>query len=154
MSNNKVIGSRGRMVPLLWGMFVALILSAVSPLAQTAGSSAGSRIPPKLLVYPQMILHNGKILTVDESFGIVQAVAIRDERFLEVGTNQEVLCLGSKSIRHAARSSWLSRAADAVAGPGSPIRPSSVSGASMTAGTFRPAGCLETSLAGSGRGVP
>ncbi len=99
MSNNKVIGSRGRMVPLIWGLFVALILSAVSPLAQTAGSSARSSIPPKLLVYPQMILHNGKILTVDESFGIVQAVAIRDERFLEVGTNQEVLQLQGPQTR-------------------------------------------------------
>jgi predicted amidohydrolase YtcJ len=40
-----------------------------------------------------MILHNGKIVTVDRNFSIAQAVAIRGQRILAVGTNQDVLQL-------------------------------------------------------------
>jgi len=38
-----------------------------------------------------LILHNGKIVTVDEQFSIGQAIAIHGERILRVGTNQDVL---------------------------------------------------------------
>lgn len=43
-----------------------------------------------------MILHNGRIVTVDGEFSIAQAVAIRDGRFIAVGKNNRVL-------RHEAR---------------------------------------------------
>ncbi len=33
-------------------------------------------IPSKLVTYPELILHNGKVLTVDDRFSIVQAVAL------------------------------------------------------------------------------
>ena len=56
-------------------------------------TSQGQSVPSKVLAYPEMILHNGKVLTVDENFSAAQAVAIRDGRFLEVGTDQEVLPL-------------------------------------------------------------
>ena len=39
---------------------------------------------------PDMILSNGKIITVDQRFSIAQAVAIRGERIVAVGTNQEI----------------------------------------------------------------
>lgn len=38
-----------------------------------------------------LILHNGKILTVDDDFSIVEAIAVRAGRILKVGTNAEVL---------------------------------------------------------------
>jgi len=38
---------------------------------------------------PDLILVNGKIVTVDERFSISQAVAIRGDRFVALGTNQE-----------------------------------------------------------------
>src|SRR5262245_45632024 len=38
-----------------------------------------------------LILHNGKIVTVDKKFSVHQAVAIQGERILRVGTNEEVL---------------------------------------------------------------
>lgn len=41
--------------------------------------------------FPDMILHNGKIITTDKKFSIGQAVAIRDEKFLAVGTNKNIL---------------------------------------------------------------
>src|ERR1700692_1419731 len=37
-----------------------------------------------------LILSNGKIITVDQRFSIAQAVAIRGERIVAVGSNQEM----------------------------------------------------------------
>ncbi len=48
--------------------------------------------PPDVLA-PDMVLHNGKIVTVDEDFSIAQAVAIKDGRILAVGTDSEILPL-------------------------------------------------------------
>ena len=40
---------------------------------------------------PDLILHHGKIATVDRAFSIRQAIAIRGERIVAVGTNDEIL---------------------------------------------------------------
>jgi predicted amidohydrolase YtcJ len=40
---------------------------------------------------PDLILHHGKIATVDKGFSIGQAIAIRGERIVQVGTIDEVL---------------------------------------------------------------
>jgi len=37
------------------------------------------------------VLHNGKVITVDEGFRIAQAIAVRGDRILAVGSNDEVL---------------------------------------------------------------
>jgi predicted amidohydrolase YtcJ len=42
---------------------------------------------------PDLVLHNGKIVTVDEDFSIVQAVAITNGRFVAVGSDSEMLSL-------------------------------------------------------------
>jgi predicted amidohydrolase YtcJ len=39
---------------------------------------------------PETVLVNGKIVTVDNDFSIVEAVAIKDGKFVGVGTNQEI----------------------------------------------------------------
>ena len=46
---------------------------------------------------PDRILYNGKILTVDSSFSIVEAIAIQGEHILAVGTNSEILGLAQNS---------------------------------------------------------
>lgn len=38
-----------------------------------------------------LILHNGKVATVDGKFSIVQAIAVRGEQVIKVGTNDDVL---------------------------------------------------------------
>ena len=43
--------------------------------------------------YADMILYNGKVVTVDKDFTIAQALAIRDGKFLAVGKNKNVLAL-------------------------------------------------------------
>jgi len=42
---------------------------------------------------PETVLHNGKVVTVDEDFSIAEAVAIQDGRFVAVGSNEEILLL-------------------------------------------------------------
>jgi predicted amidohydrolase YtcJ len=41
----------------------------------------------------EIILFNGKVITVDEAFSIHGAVAIRDGKFLKVGSEQEIMAL-------------------------------------------------------------
>ncbi len=82
----KVLFGRAKQV-FFWSLTVSWIV-----LVAATGAAAQS-IPAELVSYPELILHNGKILTVDDAFSSRQAVAIRDSRFLKVGTNQEVLNL-------------------------------------------------------------
>jgi hypothetical protein len=46
-----------------------------------------------------VILSNGKIITVDERFTIAQAVAVRGDRIVAVGTNQEIAALAGPATR-------------------------------------------------------
>jgi predicted amidohydrolase YtcJ len=48
---------------------------------------------------PDTILTNGKIITVDDTFSIAQAVAVRDSRIVAVGTNQEITRLAGPNTR-------------------------------------------------------
>jgi predicted amidohydrolase YtcJ len=48
---------------------------------------------------PDLILSNGKIITVDERFRIAQAVAIQGDRIVAVGTNQEIAQLAGTNTR-------------------------------------------------------
>ena len=45
------------------------------------------------------VLTNGKIITVDDRFSIAQAVAIRGDRFVAVGTNQDITRLAGPTTR-------------------------------------------------------
>ena len=46
-----------------------------------------------------VVFSNGKIITVDERFSIVQAVAIRGDRIVATGTNQEIAQLAGPNTR-------------------------------------------------------
>jgi len=48
---------------------------------------------------PDLILHHGKIVTVDAKFSIAEAVAIRDGRIVKVGSNRDVLALKGTATR-------------------------------------------------------
>src|SRR3989304_3845316 len=48
---------------------------------------------------PDAVYHNAKVVTVNQNFEIAQAVAIRDGRFVAVGSNQEVLALAGRSTQ-------------------------------------------------------
>ncbi|MFL6583702.1 MAG: amidohydrolase [Chthoniobacterales bacterium] len=44
---------------------------------------------------PELILHNANVVTIDDRMPRAQAVAIADGKFLAVGTNEQVLSLGT-----------------------------------------------------------
>lgn len=49
------------------------------------------RIASASVLVADIILYNGKIITVDKDFSIVQAVAIRDGKFLAIGSDAEMM---------------------------------------------------------------
>ncbi len=55
----------------------------MSPLAKTLQATESG--------LADCILHNGKVVTVDDQFSIQQAIAIREGKILRLGTDQEVL---------------------------------------------------------------
>ena len=67
-----------------------LVAAFVGVLCATTGAQA----PP-----PDLILSNGKIITVDERFSIAQAIAIKGERIVAVGSNQEITRLAGPGTR-------------------------------------------------------
>src|SRR5262245_29231575 len=75
------------------------ILSLVLFLSFLTGDSLAQTVPPLLISYPDMILHNGKIATMDDKSTtsnpgtIAQALAIRDGKVLATGNNQQMLAL-------------------------------------------------------------
>ena len=50
-------------------------------------------------VMPDMILFNGKIITVDQKSTIAQAVAVKDDKIIAVGTNDEIKKLAGKETK-------------------------------------------------------
>ena len=48
---------------------------------------------------PDIILNNSKIITVDARFSIAQAVAVRGEHIIAVGTNKEIVALAGPDTR-------------------------------------------------------
>lgn len=50
-------------------------------------------------ITPDYIYYNGKIITVDKSFTITEAVAIKEERFLAVGKNDKLLRMADSNTR-------------------------------------------------------
>src|SRR6185295_17255387 len=69
---------------LHWSLRSSMILIAVFCLA-------GSSAPWLVAQQADMILHNGKILTVNKNFSIAQAIAITGNKISAVGTDQNVL---------------------------------------------------------------
>lgn len=48
---------------------------------------------------PDLILHNGKVLTVDANFTIAQAIAIQGDRIAAVGSNAQILGMAGPNTR-------------------------------------------------------
>ncbi len=59
-------------------------------LAAAVTASAAAQVPA---LVPDLILHNAKIVTLDERFSIAQALAIRGDRIVAVGRDEDILGL-------------------------------------------------------------
>jgi predicted amidohydrolase YtcJ len=71
-------------------IFLIMFLSLVLAPSLTGASSL-------VVHYPDMVLYNGKVVTVDKNFSIAQAVAIRDGKILAIGTNANILALAGRA---------------------------------------------------------
>jgi len=71
---------------------VAIVASIVMPAITTAQ-------PQLIMNYADTVLYNGQIITADDAFSIKEAIAIRDGKFLAVGTTDEILPLAGPETR-------------------------------------------------------
>ena len=62
-------------------------------------AQSAQNLPPEVLAYPDLVFYNGQVLTADDSFTIAQAVAVRDEKFLAVGTNDRIRAMVGPQTR-------------------------------------------------------
>jgi hypothetical protein len=68
-------------------------------LAACVGAGCGTGPAPQSGEPADVVLYNGKIITVDDKFSIVQAVAMRGERFIAVGANDAVRASGGPNTQ-------------------------------------------------------
>ncbi|MCZ6489193.1 MAG: amidohydrolase family protein [Acidobacteria bacterium] len=79
---------------------VGIILLAAFTFARPAdGQQALAELPPEVLAYADTVLFNGKVLTADDQFSVAEAVAIRDGKFLAVGTTERILKMAGPETR-------------------------------------------------------
>src|SRR5436190_11292118 len=69
---------------------VGLLFAIVGALQALTAQQPAPPSPEVSARQADLILSNGKIVTVDERFTIAQAVAVRGDRIVAVGTNQEI----------------------------------------------------------------
>ncbi|MBI3940087.1 MAG: amidohydrolase family protein [Acidobacteria bacterium] len=79
---------------------ILLFLFAFAPGPVNFALLAQADLPPEIVAYADMVLYNGKVLTVDEKFTVAQAVAIRDGKILVAGDTSRILKMaGPKTVR-------------------------------------------------------
>jgi predicted amidohydrolase YtcJ len=74
-------------------------LFVAAAIALLSGRAAAQSLPAEVIRYADLVLHNGKIITVDANFSLAQAIAVRDGKILRVGRDAEVLSLAGPKTR-------------------------------------------------------
>ncbi len=83
---------------VLSGWLAAMVVVAWA--GNASAQAQGTGLPPELVLhYADFVLYNGKIVTADKDFKIVEAVAVRDNRFLAVGTTDQIVPLAGPKTR-------------------------------------------------------
>jgi hypothetical protein len=77
--------------------FSFLILFLV--FAGTIQGQSAQSLPPEVIAYADLVFYNGKVLTADEQFTIVEAVAIRDGKFLATGSTSKIRAMAGPETR-------------------------------------------------------
>ena len=63
------------------------------------GFTVGARAQPDNLQAPDVIFVQGKIVTVDSNFEVVEAVAVKEGRIVAIGKNEQIRSLASAATR-------------------------------------------------------
>ena len=69
---------------------IAVVLAMAGMLSHRIGAQSAN-LPEEIIAYADTVLYDGKILTADDQFTIVEAVAVRDGKFLAVGNTDRIL---------------------------------------------------------------
>ena len=83
------------MIPRFWRIATVVVLISLFGTAMRAQQMVS--VPPALVEYPDLIIYNGKIVTMDDASlnnspgRIAEAMAIRGDRIQFIGSNQEIL---------------------------------------------------------------
>ncbi len=80
-------------------MMRRLTVAAVATALMGSAFASCSRVPPAIVSYPDWIFTNGQVLTVDENFSIAEALAVRGDRVLAVGTTAAIEELAGPETR-------------------------------------------------------
>ena len=78
------------MKPAIWKSSIAALFALASAPALVQAQQAGPA---------DIVLTNGKIITVDNRFSIAQAVAVKGDRIIAVGTTQDIARLAGPNTR-------------------------------------------------------
>src|SRR6266550_4109683 len=72
---------------------VSILAALLGLLVKCVGCSSGVLESPPPQAAADLILHHGKVVTVDKDFTIRQAVAVRAGRIVKVGSDADVLAM-------------------------------------------------------------
>jgi predicted amidohydrolase YtcJ len=65
----------------------------------SAHASWAQNVPAELIRYPELVVYNGAVVTMDDRGSIEQAVAVRDGKILAVGSTDRILALAGPQTR-------------------------------------------------------
>lgn len=68
----------------------AAVALGLALLAAPLARAGAQEIPAELVRYADLVLVNGRVVTVDQAFTVTEAVAVRDGRILALGTTAEI----------------------------------------------------------------
>jgi len=74
---------------------IAVFLLSFVFLAVPASAQTGRG----MVIFADVVYYNGKVLTVDERFSVVQALAVREGKIMAVGSDREILALAGPNTR-------------------------------------------------------
>ena len=78
---------------------IAIVITLAIGMAACGESGEQRQATGSPQTAPDLIVHNAKILTVDEGFSIAEAAAVKDGAFVAVGTDAEVLATAGPDTR-------------------------------------------------------
>ena len=81
------------------GLLISIIILILLNITLLQGNAQSEDVNPLLIVPPDIILINGNIATVDDDFSFVEAIAIRGDRILATGSNEDMQALAMESTQ-------------------------------------------------------
>jgi len=88
---------KNRVVVLLFGLLMALLLVSLPLMTSCDRGLSPANIPEEQAA--DLVIYNGKVVTVDKSFSIAQAVAVKGDKIIAVGTDEEIEALVGKNTK-------------------------------------------------------